>query len=366
MTRRWWVLGGAAVLVATVACGVIIARPNHATPVSPDGTVDTAPVRMGSLSGSVSLDGILTYQGQPDGSPFAAVNQAHGTYTGLPAVGDEIACGQPLYRIDDTPVLLLCGNVPAYRDLRAGQAGHDVEQLNANLHDLGYDARAGVTIAPTEDEFSAKTLLALTALQRAVGLPASGALALDQAVVLPGRVRIAKVNGVLGGPAQPGTPVLEATHDTLEVQVNLDASQQDAVKPGERALITLPGNRSVTGKVDRLGTVAQAPSGQGTDAGPAAATVPAYLSLDDPAAAGGLDQAPVQADITTQGVDDVLSVPVTAIVATTGGGYAVEVLGRRDRRRLVAVQLGLSDPTAGRVQVEGHLRPGDRVVVPSL
>jgi multidrug efflux pump subunit AcrA (membrane-fusion protein) len=71
-------------------------------------------------------------------------------------------------------------------------------------------------------------------------------------------------------------------------------------------------------------------------------------------------------DITTEGVDDALSVPVTALVGKSGGGFAVEVVRAGERRELVAVTLGLFDTGDGRVQVEGNLREGDRVVVPSL
>jgi hypothetical protein len=73
----------------------------------------------------------------------------------------------------------------------------------------------------------------------------------------------------------------------------------------------------VTGKVDRLGRVAQVPAGQDNNAG--GATIPAYISLDDPEQARGLDQAPVQVEITTKGVESALSVPVTAIVGTPCG-----------------------------------------------
>jgi hypothetical protein len=64
-------------------------------------------------------------------------------------------------------------------------------------------------------------------------------------------------------------------------------------------------------------------------------------------------------------VDDALSVPVTALVGKSGGGFAVEVVRAGDRRELVAVQLGLFDTGGGRVQVEGELRAGDPVVVPA-
>ena len=120
----------------------------------------------------------------------------------------------------------------------------------------------------------------------------------------------------------------------------------------------------MTGRVERFGRVAQTPAEQGNTA--ADATIPTFISLDDPAKAGGLDQAPVQVDITTKGVDSALSVPVTALVGTSGGGYAVEVVRAGGRRELVAVTLGLFDTGGGRVQVEGDLRAGDSVVVPSI
>ena len=65
----------------------------------------------------VSLNGTLTYRARSDGSPYSVINQARGTYTELPEVGDKVGCGDVLYRVDDSPVLLLCGTVPAYRDV---------------------------------------------------------------------------------------------------------------------------------------------------------------------------------------------------------------------------------------------------------
>jgi hypothetical protein len=264
--------------------------------------------------------------------------------------------------VDDHPVLLLCGTVPAYRDLHVGDKGKDVRQLNRNLHEL--DADAGVDIDPDDSDFTWQTEEALKKLQHDKGVDATGALDVDDAVFLPMSARISKVTGQLGGSASPGAQVAQATSDTLEVQVDLEASQQGEVKKGDRAQITLPGNKSVKGKVHRLGTVAQAPAGQDDDAG--AATLPAYISLDDPAKARGLDQAPVQVDVTTTGVKSALSVPVTALVGKSGGGFAVEVVRDGGQRELVAVELGLFDTANGRVEVEGDLHEGDQVVVPSL
>jgi peptidoglycan hydrolase-like protein with peptidoglycan-binding domain len=365
--RRWtWALAGAAVLVAAAVIGGVVALSGagDATGDAQAEPPNTAQVQQGKLSAVVSQDGILTYKSRPDGSPYSVINQAQGVYTELPEIGDKVACGDVLYRVDEHPVLLLCGAVPAYRALRTGDAGQDVRQLNRNLHELGYDAKARVHIESTESGFTGKTEKALAVLQRIKGLAVTGALASGDAVFLPESVRIAKVNGEPGGPAQPGAPILSATSDALQVQVDFESSQQSQVTASDRAQITLPGNTVVTGRVVGFGRTAEAPAGQG--GGAAEATIPTYISLDDPGKARGLDRAPVQVDITTAGVKSALSVPVTALVGKSGGGFAVEVVRSGGRRELVAVTVGLFDTGGGRVQVKGDLRAGDRVMVPSL
>jgi hypothetical protein len=363
--RKRWVLSGAAVLAAVTAAGgvVAISSAKQATPAAQEPPANTATVERGRLSDMVSLYGILTYRARSDGSPHAVINRARGTYTKLPDDGDKVACGEVLYRVNAKPVLLLCGSTPAYRSLSEGDSGPDVAELNANLVDLGYATRA--QLDPSSDHFSSATASALEKLQSKLGEHQPGSLNLGQAVFLPESMRIAKVTGELGGTARPGAQVAQATSDTLEVQVHLDdPSQQGEVKKGDRAQITLPDNKSVTGKVDRLGRVAQVPAGQNANVGDA--TIPAYISLDDPEKARGLDKAPVEVEITTKGVESALSVPVTAIVGRSGGGFAVEVVRAGGRRELVAVKLGLFDTAGGRVQVvQGGLRQGDQVVVPS-
>jgi peptidoglycan hydrolase-like protein with peptidoglycan-binding domain len=363
VTRRRWALAAAAVLVAGV-CGVVVMsgadHPAAAAARAP--AANTEKVEKGALSALISGAGTLTYRARSDGSPYVVVNQAGGVYTQLPEAGDKVGCGGVLYRVDNRPVLLLCGTVPAYRALHVGVRGPDVRQLNRNLRQLGYDAEAHVRIDPGDNAFTPRTEQALSSLQRRKGVGVTGGLAIDDAVFLPEAARIAKVTGQAGGSARPGAPVLSATSNRLHVRVDLDASQQGEVKQGDRVQITLPGNTPVNGRVAGFGRVAQAE--QGTQA--AAATIPTFIDLDDPAKAAGLDQAPVEVDITTKGVDNALSVPVTALVGKSGGGYAVEVARAGVRRELVAVKLGLFDTGGGRVQVEGDLREGDPVVVPSL
>ena len=284
-------LTGAAVLVAVAATGavVVLSGGEQATAAAQAASASTAPVQKGKLSAAVSQDGTLTYRARPDGSPFSAINHARGTYTELPAAGDEVDCGDVLYRVDDKPVLLLCGTVPAYRALHMGDVGT-----------TSVSSTATCTCAAPAMPSHRRQRSALKALQRRKGVHVTGALALGDAVFLPEAVRIAKVTGQLGGSALPGAQALNATSDTLHVQVNLDPSEQGQVKRGDRAQITLPGNTTVTGKVDGFGRVAEAPAGQGSSA--ADATISTYISLDDPGKARGLDKAPVGVDITTEGV----------------------------------------------------------------
>jgi hypothetical protein len=76
----------------------------------------------------------------------------------------------------------------------------------------------------------------------------------------------------------------------------------------------------------------------------------------------------VQVGITTATVPNALVVPVTALLAQSGGRYALEVVGAGAgaRNHLVPVSLGLFDDAHGLVQVNGPgLAAGQNVVVPS-
>ncbi len=140
MKLRTWVLAGVvAAAVAATYVLVVASGGTGSTAAAQVAPADTVPVKRGELSAMVSLDGTLTYRARSDGSPFSAINRAGGIYTELPDVGDRVDCGDVFYRVDDDPVLLLCGSIPAYRDLDEGAKGSDVRQLNRNLHQLGYD-----------------------------------------------------------------------------------------------------------------------------------------------------------------------------------------------------------------------------------
>jgi hypothetical protein len=360
--------------------------------------VGTARVEKRTLSAMVSQGGILTYRARSDGSLYSIVNQAHGTYTRLPTVGQVIRQGHALYRVNNTPVVLLHGSTPAYRTLSAGATGPDVAELNTDLVALGY-AGAG-RLHPGSPLFGSATALAVEKLQAALGLPRTGALSVGQVVFEPVALRVTSVPAQPGGAAQPGETVLEGTSTTRQVQVALDASQQTSMAVGDKVSITLPNNRTTPGVVSSVAKVATCPSSPGaggsgsSSAGPGAdacssggsASAP-IINVDvrpsDPAATGTWDQAPVQVGVTTASVPNAIVVPVTALLAQSSGRYAVEVVGPGagegagsgasagagagggGGNHLVPVSLGLFDDADGLVQVMGRgLTGGQEVVVP--
>jgi hypothetical protein len=314
-----------------------------------------ATVTRGSLSSQTEVGGTLGYAAQPDGNPYQVIGQASGTFTSLPSSGQMIGCGRVLYRVTDSPVVLLCGGTPAYRSLSEGESGPDVRELNRNLVALGYATSA--ELDPSSDYFSTETAYALERLQAKLGVDPTGSLNEGRAVFLPGPLRITKVTATLGTGASPGAPVAQVSTTRRQVVVELDAAQQASVKAGDRVVITLPNNQSTPGVVARVGTVASS-SASGT-------TIPVQIAPLDPRVTGTLDQAPVQVQITIASVRDALIVPVDGLLALAGGGYAVETVDAHGRHELVAVTPGLFDDADGLVQVSGSLSAGERLVVPA-
>jgi hypothetical protein len=381
MTRKTWVLAGAAVLAALIVGGVaLMSSSTPATPAAQQPAVNTATVEQGKLSAMVSEDGTLTYSAQSDGSPYSVINQAPGTYTKLPTLGQVISQGQVLYRVNESPVALMYGSIPAYRTLSSGASGADVAELNADLVVLGY--ASSTQLSPTSASFGSATTTAVEKLQAALGVTPNGTLALGQVVFEPTAMRVTSLSAQLGGSTQSGQAVMQATSTTRQVQVTLEATQENDMAVGDKVTITLPNNQTTPGAVSSVGTVATCPSSSGSSGSGSAApgtdtcssgssggttpTITVDVTPSDPAATGTWDQAPVQVGITTASVSSALIVPVTALLAQSSGGYAVEVIDAGGSSHLVSVSLGLFDDADGLVQVTGSgLAASQKVVVPS-
>lgn len=272
------------------------------------------------------------------GDPVPVTAHANATLTWLPAEGVTVSRGQTVYRVDDQPVVLLYGSLPVYRVLRTGVEGADVKQLERNLSALGYP---GFTV---DDSFSSSTASAVKAWQEDLGRDATGAVAPGQVVVAPGAIRVAGVKAAVGDAASG--VVLAYTGTVRQVYIALDVSKQHLVKVGLPATVTLPDSSTVEGKVAKVGTVATS-TGSGAQA---ATTIAVEVSIANQSALGSLDAAPVTVTLESDRRENVLTVPVAALVALAEGGYGVQVFDASGSH-YVAVQTGLF--ANGRVEISG-------------
>ncbi len=306
------------------------------------------------------------------------------TYTWLPKVGDLVSEDHPVYALNGQPVPLLYGSLAAYRAFRVGMPdGADVGQLTSDLIGLGFGAGLSQS-----DHYSSATAATVQRWQTALGLPSTGTVLLGQVVFEPGPIRVTSVTPSVGASAGGGSggsgggTVLDATSTTPVVTVDLDVTQEYLVKPGDAVTVVLPdGTTTVGGHVETVGNVATCPggSGSGTGNGSSSAdqspcsssgsnndstpTVTITIGLDSTPSGATLDQAPVNVNITSQTADNVLAVPVNALLALEGGGFGVDVV-TGNTSRLVGVTTGLYSNTLVEISGPG-ITAGARVEVPS-
>ena len=296
-----------ALLVVVIAAGVVVAlaNPFSSGGASRPGLADSADptslytVAHQDLSSQTQVSATLGYA-----DSYWVVNQAQGTLTALPSVGQVISQGQVLYQVNGAPVVLLYGSTPAYRTLSSGPrtdvTGADVAELNADLVGLGDattngDSRQLRRLLPRGHVHGAKEAPICV-----LGVTQTGTLTLGQAVFLPGRgPGDHGVGTALGAPAQAGQAIMQGN-------LNLTSGQH---RPGCRPAVGGEGGRQGD---DHL---AQQPDdarrdllcGHGRDRPPEpgrvrsnpARTITVLVTPTDPVATGTWDQAPVNVTITT-------------------------------------------------------------------
>ncbi len=276
-----------------------------------------------------------------------------GVVTGLAAEGGVVGRGETLAEIDGAPVVLLLGERPAWRRLASGVAdGADVRQLEENLVALGLDPDGELTV---DEDFTSVTARLVRDWQDQLGVDDTGAVELGAVVFLPGPARVGAHQTELGASLAPGTPLLEVTGPDQEVVLELPADRQDLARVGDEVKVELADGTPVAGRIAAIGATAR------TVPGVDEPVVEVTIELDDPAAAGGLDEAPVDVELEADRAAGVLAVPVEALLALAEGGYALEVAGDGPRR-LVAVEIGAF--ADGLVEVRGDVTAGMRVLVP--
>ncbi|MCI4061415.1 efflux RND transporter periplasmic adaptor subunit [Micromonospora sp. R77] len=390
-TKRFWGYGALALVLAGSGAAVWATTGGrtgtNASPAATAQPLQTVTVVRTDLSSGKPLPGTIGYGAA---RPLKAADG--GVITWLPAVGRVIERGRPVYRIDDRPVPLFYGEVPLYRPLdRRGLVGRDVSVIARNLTALGYrigaQPRAGSVIQPAaaaptpalpastapaphasaapsapvtvqrgEAVLTRSLITAIKSWQRDLHRPETGVVGRGDVVVQSGPIRVAALTAQIGDVA--GDELMTITGATKVISVPAEVGDAGTTQRGDTVEVTMPDGTSVPGRVASIGTTAVVdPTGGDPNAAPTITITVAFVRAAD---AARLDSAAVEVDFVAEVREDVLAVPVGALLALHEGGYAVQVSGGG----LVPVTTGLI--ARGMVEVESDgLSEGTRVVTTS-
>lgn len=307
-------------------------------PPGQDPPAATAEVTRQTLTATTEVPGTL---GRSD--LFTVTTAGPGVITAVAEPGDEVTRGMELYRLDERPVTALYGRIPMYRDLRAGLSGADVEQLERNLRRLGYE---GFTV---DTEFTGTTAGAVRRWQADLGLPETGTVRMSDVVFVDAGDRLDGTRTAIGATVTPGTPVLDLTGSEQVVRLEVEVADRELLALETPVTVELPDGDRATGVVTAATMVRSEPPGSPDGAEPDALTE-VEVTLDEPVEESLLG-APVVVIADVEQREEVLTVPVNALLALAAGGHGLEVVAADGSTSLVPVTTGLY--AQGRVEVEG-------------
>ncbi|GGZ55984.1 hypothetical protein GCM10010387_57630 [Streptomyces inusitatus] len=348
---------GAATVAAAVTGGVLFLGDGG----GPDGPAKdgelppaTAAVVRTDLVRSKTVDGRLDFAQRR--AVKAAVD---GTVTVAAPEGRTVTMGQALYELNDKPVTLLHGPVPMFREMKVGDRGSDVLQLERNLRDLGYGSKLYVDVWYGKD-----TEAAVKLWQRSLNRDTTGRVGKGDVVFQPGRVKVAKADAALADQVGPGETVLTIASPVPVVRVRLEQGDGALASSGTKVEVTLPSRRTEAGKV--VGTVRPEGSEDGGGGGAGSQdgiTVEVVLDGGTNAVSGEDAKVAASVKFVSEAREGVLAVPVEAVLALRGenGGYGLQVV-RDGTSRMVRVETGMTSD--GQIEVSGpELREGMKVGV---
>jgi len=170
--RPLWITSAIAVasLVIGLLVGTFVVSPVEAASRAdaPEPGLITVPVEFGELSNDVTVRADVGYADAVEVTIDTATLSGPAVVTGqVPEVGAELNSLSIALEVAGRPVIVLPGDLPAYRSLRFGVSGPDVVQLKNALRSVGIDGGD-----PASNVFDAQTAAGITALYAAVGYPA--------------------------------------------------------------------------------------------------------------------------------------------------------------------------------------------------
>ncbi|WP_432061090.1 peptidoglycan-binding domain-containing protein [Streptomyces sp. S1] len=356
MKRRTTLLTlGAATVAAAVTGGALLLGDGHGRTPPAGKTGDlppaTATVVRTDLVRSKTVDGRLDFAQRR-----VVKSAVEGTVTVTAPEGKTLSRGEALYELNDKPVTLLYGPVPMFREMKAGDRGSDVLQLERNLRDLGYGQGLYVDTRYDED-----TEAAVERWQKSLNRDPTGRVGRGDVVFQPGRVKVVSADAALADQVAPGGPVLTVASTRPVVRARLDRDDGALTAPGTKVEVTLPGGKTVPARV--AGTVRPEETSAGDGAAEDDIVVEVVLDGGADAASGEDPEAPASVRFVSEARRGVLVVPVEAVVALRGenGGYGLQVV-RGTTSAMVRVETGMT--ADGRIEVSGpDLREGAKVGV---
>ena len=288
------------------------------------------------------------------GTPVIATSTVPGgTVTAVASEGHVLGHGDTLFVVEGDPVTLFVTDVPFYRTLDIDSIGDDVRVLEESLTSFGFDADGALVV---DDVFDEATTVALVAWQESIGAPVDGVLNIGEIMVTENPIRVAASHISIGSNVTQGTQIYTPSTSTSVVSVRLPAEDQELIVAGDSVTVVMPNGDSEQASVTTVGNIAIRSQEFGT-------YFEVEITLVRQGAAAGLDEAPVDVELIDDRVENVLVVPVTALLALSEGGYAVQVDTGDDQTRLIAVDAGMY--ADGSVEViSSELEAGMKVVVP--
>lgn len=218
----------------------------------------TAPVELREIENTVISRGDVTYADAIDVSIDAGGSDARPVITGhVPEAGAMFTAASIALEVAGRPVIVLPGELPAYRTLSVGMRGPDVVQLKAALGAMGFWAGD-----PGTDVFEYDTASALGTLYEQIGYTAAAggaeaqeALQQAQRAARDAGVQLAQAQANLNqaasgsgsapaeGEAPPSPPDLSAEQAAVTSATDAANDAQEALATAQEGVLpTLPSN----------------------------------------------------------------------------------------------------------------------------
>ncbi len=367
-TRRLPVtrLVGAAALALVLglgAAGVMALLPSPDSAAQPDAATlpeaATAQVEAGDLTSHTTARGQLQFATRTDLRATRA-----GVITELPAPGTVLQPGRVAYRIDTSPVVVMQGTMPAWRSFEMGMSpGVDVRQLEDNLRSFGY-----LNAEPSE-EFNVYTRWAVRSWQHALGLTPQDSLSQELIIFADKPLTVGAGTLRVGDRVAAGDKLYPATGLTQQAVAKLKPADAEHAPVGTPVTVELPDGTSTDGTVASVGAAQQEKQAEeaAEEAGQQAGELlmPVTVAVPDQAALAQFSQVSVTLSFGSVVRENVLRVPVDALVPVDEESFAVELPRRStaQERELVPVTVGAF--ASGLVEISGEgITEGLEVTVP--